>query len=334
LKEFDLDRLVAEQVFPGAVLLISQGGRVRYRQSAGRQTYDAHSPAVDAGTIYDLASVTKVFVSATVIELIEAGDLGLEDPVRRYLSQLSEDKSSITVRQLLTHTAGLPSAPRLHNVHRTSKALTKTICEIPLQSQPGTQVLYSSLGYQYLGWLVEAVLDAPLSQCLQSRLLNPFGVEAWFTPPAELRSRIAPTEFSTQRGKLLQGEVHDENSGVLGGATGHAGLFATASGVLALGHALLEKRSPLLFRELTAGLLPARTAAFLIDDPEFASWPTSAYSHTGFTGTSICLVPQRSVAVVLVSNRVHPSRDSERIHPARRSVHEFACALTAGHLPD
>ncbi len=323
-----LDELIAYGAFPGAVGLATAHGRSIFRAAAGRYTYDAESPAVTEDTLYDLASVSKVFTSMAVLTLINAGQISLEDRVRRFLPFLSEDREPITIRQLLTHTSGLPSVPELHRTHVTRDALESALHKIPLQCPPGQQVSYTSLGYQCLGWVIEAVTGLRLDQYVRDAILDPFGIEAWYAPPREWRAKIAPTEYSPVRGRLLQGEVHDENSYLLGGITGHTGIFAPARSVLRFGQALLEKRDPLLFTDLTGGLEPHRSAAFVIDNPVFADWATPTFSHTGFTGTSLCIVPARDTVVVLLSNRVQPTRENERIVDARTRFHEHVRAST------
>ncbi len=133
---------------------------------------------------------------------------------------------------------------------------------------------------------------------------------------------------------MVQGHVHDETSGILGGVTGHAGLFAPADEVLRFGEALLRgdelrlgASRNLLFEDLTGGLEPRRSAAFLIDDPVFTTFEATTFSHTGFTGTSLCLVPDRGLAIVLLGNRVNPSRDNDLIAPARTAVHQRIAGL-------
>jgi CubicO group peptidase (beta-lactamase class C family) len=317
-----LDGLIGYGAFPGAVGLATAHGRPIFRAAAGRYTYDPASPPVTEDTLYDLASVSKVFTSVAVLTLINSGQVRLEDCIRRFLPFLAEDREPVTIRQLLTHTAGLPSVPELHKTHVTREVLERELWKIPLQYPPGQQVLYTSLGYQCLGWVIEAVTGMSLDRYVREAILDPFGIEAWYTPPPERRARIAPTEYSPVRGRLLRGEVHDENSWLLGGITGHTGLFAPARSILRLGEALLEQRNPLLFTDLTGGLDPCRSAAFVIDDPVFASWGTRVFSHTGFTGTSLCIEPARETVVVLLSNRVQPTRENERIREARTRFHE------------
>lgn len=317
-----LDELIAGGAFPGAVGMAKAHGQLIFQEAAGRYTYEPDSPSVNLDTLYDLASVSKVFTSVSVVSLIRSGQIDLEDHVRKFLPYLAEDREPITIRQLLTHTSGLPSVPEHHKIHVTREALHIALCTVPLETLPGTKVAYTSLGYQYLGWVIETVTGTSLDRYVREAILDPYEIEAWYTPSKDKWSGIAPTEYSIVRKRLLQGEVHDENSWLLGGVTGHTGIFAPARSVLRLGEALLEGHDPLLFTDLTGGLEPHRSAAFVIDDPVFADWGTTVYSHTGFTGTSLCIVPAHETVVALLSNRVQPTRENELIRDARTKFHE------------
>ncbi len=331
-----LERFVEANVFPGAVAAASRRGVSVLRCASGSHTYEPDAPPVQQDTLYDLASVTKVFTAVAVLTLIDQGQINLADSAQKYLPALAGDCGNITVGQLLTHTSGLPSVPELHVQHESVKDLEAAMFSVSLEYNPGEAVLYTSLGYQYLGYIIEAVSGLRLDEYIQQSILSPCGLDTvHFTPSASERSRIAPTEYSARRGRLLQGEVHDENSATLGGITGHTGLFAQVQGVLAFGEVLLtnepeilkEESRRLLFSDLTSPLFPRRSAAFVIDDPLFGTWPSTTFSHTGFTGTSLCLVPDYDLVVVLLSNRVHPSRSNTRIANARTEFHEALIEL-------
>lgn len=323
-----VQRAVADGAFPGAVAMASQAGRLLLSQAAGRLSVTTQA-AIGTGTIYDLASVTKTFTSVAVLALMEKNLVGLEDPIGRFLPHLPEDKRSISVRQLLVHTGGLPRGQGLHRLHPTAERLREALGQVPLLAPPGSRVAYSSIGYLYLGWMIEAVTSTTLDRYFEEAIFRPCGLaETGFRPPDSLRERIAPTEYAEAFGAFVHGEVHDEKAQILGGVTGHAGLFAPAADVLAFGEALVDPGHPvlgearkLLFEELTGGLAPRRSPAFVINDPVFAFADSTVYSHTGFTGTSLCLVPAHQVVAVLLSNRVNPGRDNERITGARTAFH-------------
>lgn len=331
-----LAALVAEGAFPGGVALASTGGRGTVAAAAGRMSVEAGADPVGIDTVYDLASVSKVFVSVAALTLVERGRISLDDAVARHLPGVAPETGALRVRHLLTHTGGLATGQELHHVHRATAPLRRAIEAVrPSAAEPGGAVEYSSLGYLLLGWIVEAASGAPLDRYLREAVLEPCGLRATtFAPPARLRSRIAPTEVLPTWGGTIHGVVHDEKARILGGVTGHAGLFAPAADVLRFGEALLDARHPvlgpcrrLLFDELTGGLDPRRSAAFVIDDPVFAVWDARCLSHTGFTGTSLCLVPEAGVVAVLLTNRVHPTRRNRRIAGARTRVHR---AIRAG----
>lgn len=323
-----LERLVAEGAFPGAVVRASVAGEEVAAACAGRTSVAPDASAVTLDTVYDLASVTKPFVSAAVLTLVRDGRIGLEQAVGELVDDLPAEKAALTIRRLLAHTAGLPSVPELHVEHPGRDELDAALRAVPLAGAPGGRVLYTSLGYQLLGWAVEAAAGTTLDRYLADAVLGPCGLRrAAFRPAGGAEAAIAPTEWSPVRERLVHGEVHDENAWILGGVCGHTGLFASAAEVLRFGEALLDgawlgDARELLWRDLTGGLEPCRSAAFVLDDPQFGRWPAPCWAHTGFTGTSLCLVPELGVAAVVLSNRVNPTRANERIVEARRRIHE------------
>lgn len=325
-----LERFIEGGAFPGAVAAASRGGVIVLQEASGHYTYECDAPAVREDTRYDLASVTKVFTSVAILTLVDQREINLADPVQKYLPVLTGDLGTITIQQLLTHTSGLPSVPELHVQYPSRKDLEEALFSVPLEHRPGKAVLYTSLGYQYLGYIIEMVSGLRLDAYIEEVILSPCHLDnTGFAPARSQRREIAPTEYSSVRGSLIQGEVHDENSAVLGGVTGHTGLFSPAHDVLAFGEALLqndpeiltEESQCLLFSDLTSPLLPGRSAAFVIDDPLFGVWPSTTFAHTGFTGTSLFLAPDQDLVVVLLSNRVYPSRSNTRIAEARMAFH-------------
>lgn len=328
-----LPRLVQTGAFPGGVLR-AEGAVGRLEAHAGHLSVAHGAPRVRSETRYDLASVTKTYVSVATVRLVEAGTLSPADPARRFLPDLPPDKGALTVRQLLSHTGGMAPGPAVTPRPTDPEAMRRRIVEVPLAGPPGRQVIYSSLGYLLLGWILERVAGAGLDSVLRELILEPLGCRRTeFRPAGEERAAIAATERLAS-GEVVQGQVHDETARVLGGVAGHAGLFAPAAEVLRFGSALLEgdelrlgASRRLLFDDLTGGLEPRRSAAFVIDDPVFATFGAATFSHTGFTGTSLCLVPERELVVVLLTNRVNPSRDNDRIGPARTAIHARVAEL-------
>lgn len=306
----------------------------RLEAHAGRLSVAADALRVGPGTRYDLASVTKTYVSTAVVRLVEDRTLGLEEPAGRYLTDLPPDKGELTIHQLLSHTGGMAPGAAVAPRPEDPGAMRRRVIDLPLAGEPGRQVIYSSLGYLLLGWILERVTGKRLDGVLGELILDPLGCHrTGFSPSTAERAAIAATEL-LPNGEVVQGRVHDETSAILGGVTGHAGLFAPADEVLRFGQALvggdglgLGESRRLLFEDLTGGLHPHRSAAFVIDDPVFTVFEATTFSHTGFTGTSLCLVPDRELAVALLTNRVNPTRDNDRIAPARTAVHQRIAEL-------
>lgn len=335
-----LRRAQAEGAFPGAVGMVFRGEDCLGEYAVGGLTYDAGAQPVNPDTRYDLASVTKPFVASAVLTLVDAGIVDLEASLGDYLPRLRHLKGS-TIRRLLSHTAGLASRPDLHEHYPSPQELQAAFDALPLAYPPGSRVLYTSLGYQYLGEVITAATGQGLDAYLGSTVLRPIGASATgYLPPASLRPSVAPTEYSPVRRRLLAGEVHDENAYILGGVCGHAGLFGTARDVARLGQALLgygqaadllssETRAR-LFRLETLGLGEPRSLAFVYRDPQFGGGLGRPWTHTGFTGTSLCLWPEAGIVVALVSNRVHPTRTNRLILEVRKAFHDAVARCLGG----
>lgn len=336
---------VATWAFPGAVACIVRKGETIGEKAFGRFTYEPGAPAVTAATMYDLASVSKTMVAWGIMSLLEEGRVDLDTAAATYLPQLRTrtDPDRFTIRQLLCHTSGLPSNPELHQMYSTAKDLWTAVFTMPLQYQPGADVCYTSMGYMLLGLVVETVSGQSLDRFLASRLFEPLGMRStYFRPAPRARRRIAPTEFSPRRGRVLQGEVHDENADVVGGVVGHTCIFATARDVARFGAMLAgggrvgrqrrmrEETVRRMFEPQTRGLRELRALGWLINEPMFGNGFPRTLAHTGFTGTSLCVVPEGQVAVVLLANRVQPTRANEKIRQVRADFHEAVAASLAG----
>lgn len=349
---------------PSASWLVAESGRPIASGAAGFAVLDPSRVPAAAGTLYDLASLTKPLVTSLLALILrrEAGiDLGA--PVRRFLPSFeSLDKREITLSHLLTHTSGLPAWAPLY-VHGASigEYLLRIGGMEPL-AKPGGQVLYSDLGYIALGAALERIGGGPLDVLAGELILAPAGVEARFRPGAELLNRVAATEASCnyERGMagseaagytgwrtgVIRGEVHDQNAWAAGGVAGHAGLFGTAMDVLRLARELTGPE-PTLLRDddlplalvIQTGSLPTpRSLAWRINraagggpDPQTAAGealPATAAGHNGFTGTSVWTDPERGRAYVLLTNRVHPEvRTRPDMNALRREFHLAAAAV-------
>jgi CubicO group peptidase (beta-lactamase class C family) len=352
-----LDSAVAAGAAPGAVLAITYRGD-RFVHGTGQLGAD-EPETVGGATIYDLASLTKV-VGLTTALMFAVGEraIDLDAPVQRYVPAFAgPDKDRVTVRMLLTHSSGLPAwRPLFREVPTRTDALALADTT-PLESAPGARETYSDLGAIVLTQLVESVYHERLDALLERRLFQPLGMRSTdYLPPPTWRDRIAPTELDPWRGRVLRGEVHDENAAIMDGVSGHAGLFASAEDLLVFAEWLITRwnegttahgnertaasssadtfpRSVVpsfsrsVIREFTRRqtLVPGSTRALGWDTPAPGSssgrlLPPSSFGHTGFTGTSIWIDPEHRLAIVLLSNRVNPTRDNPRWAPIRGKI--------------
>jgi CubicO group peptidase (beta-lactamase class C family) len=346
-----LDSAVAAGAAPGAVLAVTHNGD-RFVHSTGRVSQDdATRPG--ATTIYDLASLTKVVgLTTAAMMAVDEGKLDLDAPVQRYVPCFAgADKEQVTVRMLLTHSSGLPAWRPLFREVRTRAEAFALADSTPLDSVPGTAEVYSDLGAIVLTQALEGVYHERLDSLLDRRVFQPLGMTSTrYVPPESWRDRIAPTELDSWRGRVLRGEVHDENAALMDGISGHAGLFGSAEDLLRFAEWLLEEKGGqadrrtagrakqsdqpsarpsvrLSIREFTRrqNLVPGSSRALGWDTPSEGSSagtllsPTS-FGHTGFTGTSFWIDPEHHLAIVLLSNRVNPTRDNPRWTPVRARI--------------
>lgn len=287
---------------------------------------DVGSPPVTWRTRYDVASVTKPLLARLALLEAAAGRLQLSAKVADYLESFSSSqRRSCTVADLMRHTAALPSVPDLCMKMPSAQALRDAFDALPLEGRPGSKVGYTSLGYQYLGQILTKQTGSTLDVLTEERLFRPLGLEdiGYGTNP---RQQVAPTEWSDFRGRLICGEVHDENAYFLGGLEGHTGVFATIGDLSQVAASWLTGLEETAWETVTPAGEPRRTLLFTVDDPQFGAWPEPVYGHTGFTGTSLVLIPARGVAIVLLTNRVYPRR-KEGMEGARRRIHEGIRAL-------
>jgi beta-N-acetylhexosaminidase len=341
-----IEKAIAEKAFPGATLEVGYRGKVSV-QAFGKLSYDAKAVAVNPNTIYDIASLTKVVVTTTLAEKLAEGDfsvlLDLDAPVARYLPEWAsgpnaEWRRKVTVRHLLTHTSGLPP---FKEYWRTSKnkqgTLTKIFAE-PLEYEPGTKEVYSDLGIILMAEIIERLTGRKLDDLAKSYIFSPLGMkDTMFKPPKKLWPQIAPTEIDNQlRHRLVQGEVHDENAFAIGGVSGHAGLFSNAPDLAAFCQMLLNggvyahqrilRRATIAQfttpQQLSGG---TRTLGWAVPTEGGSSgryFSAHSFGHTGFTGTSIWIDPDRQLFVVLLTNRVHPTRENTKVQQVRPALHD------------
>jgi CubicO group peptidase (beta-lactamase class C family) len=331
-----LQRAVVDRAFPAAVIEVGNANQALWRQVFGRLTFDAESPPTSEDTIFDLASLTKVLATtALVMRQIERGALGLDDPVVRYVSAWRDEGPAVTIRDLLAHCSGLPAHVPLFREHTGRTAFEDAIVRTPRAYEPRTTSVYSDLGFMLLGFILESI--ATLETQFDTMRLQMGGIQdLQFNPPALWRSRTAPTRLDPWRERLLVGEVDDDNAWALGGAAGHAGLFGAVPSVGDCARhwlQVLEGRKGVFTQETARTFIARRTE--IPGSSRALGWdtmlPTSscgtrmssrAFGHVGFTGTSLWIDPDRSVYVVLLTNRVHPNPDNQAIAQVRPAVHD------------
>ncbi|MDN4595058.1 serine hydrolase domain-containing protein [Polycladomyces subterraneus] len=341
-----MQQAVEKGVIPGGVVLVARNGMIakvraygwaaRYRDA--RKTPLTQAVQATTNTVYDVASLTKLFTATAVMRLVEQGRISLDDPVGRYLSDFtSEGKESITVRYLLSHTSGLPAnLPLFQNSGLPEKRMRVAMGTKPVAT-PGTLYIYSDIGYMVLGELVHRVSGKYLDQFMQEKILLPLSMSSTgFRPPDTWKARIAPTEeqIVPSRG-LVWGEVHDENAWALGGVAGHAGLFSTVGDLARFGQMFLNEGSlggvrvlhPSSVREmfrLQTSTIPHvnRGLGWELHQPGYMGEHTDGKraGHTGFTGTSIVLDREDGWMLILLTNRVHPTREGPAIAIVRKRL--------------
>jgi CubicO group peptidase (beta-lactamase class C family) len=337
----DYLRSQVDSACPGGVIAVGRRDSVMLLAAVGHYGVDDGRP-VTPQTIYDLASLTKVVgLTSAVMLLVDRGKLELDTSVQRYVPAFrGPEKARVTIRNLLTHSSGLPGWRPLYAESATREHALALVDTTPLLRQPGDTFVYSDLGAIVLTQAVEAITGQPLNDFLDARLFGPLGMRSTrFLPPESWHPRIAPTENdSSFRHRVLWGEVHDENAGRLGGVSGHAGLFSSAPDLARFGQWLLRLRriDSLHAREFTRKQQIPRGSSRALgwDTPsENSSAGTklgpNAFGHTGFTGTSIWIDPDRDLFIILLTNRVNPTRANTKILQVRRRVADLVVdALT------
>jgi CubicO group peptidase (beta-lactamase class C family) len=332
-----LARAVADRAFPSAVVEVGDTTSVLWREAFGRFTFDAETPAAAHDTVFDLASLTKVLATSLfVMRDVEHGRLALDEEVGLHLPRWkTAARERVTIRDLLSHSSGLPAHRPFFREYVGREAFERAICMTPLEYVPRMRSIYSDLGFMLLGFILEDGGGLPQRlDALKRHIGTPEDLQ--FNPPESWRRRTAPAHHDPWRGRLLVGEVDDENAYALGGAAGHAGLFGTAAAVGDVARHLLQVIDG---RKGAFGRESVMTLANRREDVPGSSralgWdtmlPTSscgtrmsarAFGHTGFTGTSLWIDPERGVYVVLLTNRVYPDRKNDAIARVRPAVHD------------
>jgi CubicO group peptidase (beta-lactamase class C family) len=325
-----IDRVIERGIkaggYPGAAVVVGRRGAAVWEKGFGRLGWTEESGNVVAErTIYDLASLTKVVGTTTAVMLLfDEGKLHLDDKVQQFVPEFTGGgKEKVTIRMLLEHRSGLPAGRDIWRIAHTPEEARAAVISTPLFAAPDQYYEYSDLGADMLGFTVEAVAGEKLDTFLQRRVFTPLGMrDTHYRPDPSLRGRIAPTEITPPRGYPLRGEVHDENAYALGGVAGHAGLFSTVSDLSIFAQMMLNGGT----YNGTRILSDSTVKLFTHRDPSVKStralgWDTcagsygcgryldaAAYGHTGYTGTSLWIDPDRDMFVILLTNRVHAAK--------------------------
>ncbi len=335
-----MQNAVRDSVFPGAVLLVARNGLIVMDEAFGTMGYKEFNRPMPLDAIFDLASVTKCVATTTVCMLLyERGLLELDAAVQKYLPEfVGANKEKITIRNLLTHSSGLTAYRRYFLDHHAPGEIIKVILNEPLENPPVSKTVYSDLGVILLGKIVEKLSGQPLEVFCRERIFTPLKMsETSYNPPPQLLSRIVPTEFDSWRGRMVHGQVHDENAFALGGVSGHAGLFSTARDLATFLNMLLNGgtyEGGRLLKLETINLFTARQN-IVAGSSRALGWDTAdgknsaghlmsphAFGHTGFTGTSVWTDPEKNMFVILLSNRVHPTRNNQKLLSFRAKLHD------------
>jgi len=342
-----LDRAVTDGAFPGGVLAVGWNGQLAVH-AFGQLEQEGEAYDADEDSMYDVASLTKPIVTTTAaMLLVQQRRLNLDQSVESYLPDFAAAAKSdpnpawrarITVRMLLLHDSGLPAHRDFYKEAKGHDAILARVLAEPLIHEPGTQAEYSDLGFILLGEIIERLTGESLGVLARGEIFNALGMDrSMFNPPRKLREDIAPTEMdSDYRKRMVWGEVHDENAWAMGGISGHAGLFSTADDIAAFAQMILNGGIYGHERLLARSTIQQFTARQTIGDSAHAlGWdvpadPSSSgryfsaksFGHTGFTGTSLWIDPERKLFVVLLTNRVHPTRANEKIRQVRPALHD------------
>ena len=331
-----LDQARADSAFPGGVAVIGNRNSVLIEYGAGSLDW-VPSPRPDEKTLWDMASLTKVVgLTTAMMQLSEAGKVDLDAPVQRYVKEFQgPNKERVTLRHLLTHSSGLPAWRPLFKETDSPAAARALAVATALDTLPGIRMVYSDLGAIILGVVVERVSGEPLDAYLARHVFGPLRMTStMYRPDRALLPRIAPTEYDPWRQRHIRGDVHDENAYALGGVSGHAGLFSNGHDVARFCRMYLNGGT-LDGERIVAGETIRRFTT--VQDSTFSNralgWETPngtnsaghllarpAFGHTGFTGTSIWVDPSRDLFVILLTNRVNPTRQNLRIGAVRTAL--------------
>lgn len=362
LDEIDghMEKMIADGVMPGAVAFVARRGHIvkqeaygfAYRYEDGQFTESSEPIKMEEDTIFDLASISKIFTTTAAMILYDQGRFELDDKVSKHIPEFAANgKEDVTIRQLLTHTSGFTAWVPLYTKGNSREDRMNLVLEHPLINEPGSTYTYSDLNMITLGLLIEKLSGQRQDEFVKAYITEPLGMaDTMYNPPASLKKRIAATEYqpAINRG-LVWGEVHDENAWSLDGVAGHAGVFSTAEDLAKLAHMYLNDGRyggvQILKPETVEKIVENQIPQFPGDDHglgwELAQgWFMDALSegtslgHTGYTGTSIVVNRNNGTIAILLTNRVHPSRSTVSTNVARRQLARQVADSIPVNIPD
>jgi CubicO group peptidase (beta-lactamase class C family) len=331
---------IEDSVFPGAVALVGYKGEKVFEKAYGKFTYSPDAKVMTTDAIFDLASVTKVIgtTSAAMI-LVDEGKLNLDEKVAAYLPEFGNNgKENVTIRNILLHNTGLPAFKRYYLTMQTGEQLINDIMNCELDNPPGAKYVYSDLGMITLQKVIERITGKGIDKFLSEKLFKPLGMnDSYYAPPDEVIERCVPTELDDYwRHELVKGKVHDENAYMLGGVAGHAGLFSTADDISKVMFTLLNDGKyngeqifdPELIKNWTTKQSEQSTRGIGWDTIDLEGYSSAghklsknSFGHTGFTGTSVWADKDEDLFIILLTNRVYPTRKNRKISQFRPVFH-------------
>ena len=338
-----IEEAIRDSAFPGAVLLVAKDGIIVHNEAYGTYTYEPSAKLVEPTSMFDLASVTKVTsTTSAVMRLYDEGKLKLDDPIVKFYPAFGQKgKDKITVYNLMVHNSGLPAWKTFYTYCNDPQSVLDSVFASELIYKTGDSTLYSDLGLITMGKVVEKITGTTLDKYVDSVFFKPLGMRnTMYNPPAKLIPRIAPTEVDNywkRTGIAVRGRVHDENAATLGGVSGHAGLFSTASDLAILlqmelnggtygGQRFIKEET---LRMFTTRQSDRSTRGIGWDTPTLKGYSfvghqfsAKSFIHTGFTGTSVAVDRSRNLIVVFLTNRVYPTRNNSKLFGVRPKVHD------------
>lgn len=333
-------KAISDSVFPGSALAVGTNNKILFSKGFGNFTYDKKSSGVTTKSIFDLASVSKVVgtTSAAMI-LVEQNKMSLDDKVIKYLPEFNNNgKDKVTVRNLLLHNSGLAPFKKYYDVYSTADEVINDIMNLPLDNPTGEKYVYSDLGIITLQKVIEKTSGKSLDVFLEENLFSKLEMnQTMYNPSNEIKNKCVPTELDDfWRMRLLQGEVHDERAYMLNGVAGHAGLFSTVEDLSKFAMMMLNYGEFENKRIISYEIIDEWTTKQSEQSDRALGWDTKSvegyssagkyfsndsFGHTGYTGTSIWIDKENKLFVILLSNRVHPTRANKKISKFRPIIH-------------